>query len=85
MADEEFDESVESEEGRESALEDDEISPEEEGFLEGAEGDGQGAKCRTCGKVLIGDDFIERKVDGELFRFCCEECSESYHGRKKKE
>ena len=33
---------VYSEEGREELVDDDEISPEEEGFMEGAEGDGQG-------------------------------------------
>ena len=59
--DEEETPGIESEEGRESLLEDDEISPEEEGFMEGASGDGQGAKCRKCGKVLVGDDFFERR------------------------
>jgi len=66
-----------SEEGRESLVEDDEISPEEEGFMEGAEGGGKGAKCRKCGKVL-GEDFIERRLKGELYRFCSEECAEKY-------
>jgi len=74
MADEE---DIYSEKGRENQVDDDEISPAEEGFMEGAEGDGQGAKCRKCGKIL-GDDFIERKVDGDTYRFCSDECSEEY-------
>lgn len=79
MADD--DEDIYSEEGREDLVDDDEISPEEEGFMEGAHDDGQGAKCRKCGKVL-GDDFIERKVGEDIYRFCSEECAESY-GKKK--
>ncbi|MBI2138627.1 hypothetical protein HYU13_03500 [Candidatus Woesearchaeota archaeon] len=84
MAEEEVDDSIESGEGREELLDDDEISPEEQGFMEGAEGDGQGAKCRTCGKVIARDDFFERSIDGEIYRFCSEECSENYEHRKKR-
>ena len=40
------DKDIYSEEGREDLVEDGEISPAEEGFMEGAEGNGQGAKCR---------------------------------------
>ena len=40
------DKDVYSEEGREELVESDEISPTEEGFMEGAQGDGQGANCR---------------------------------------
>lgn len=78
------DEDIYSEEGREDLVEDDEISPTEEGFMEGAEGDGQGAKCRKCGKVLMGD-FIERKVDDEIYRFCSDECADKYVEEKEKE
>jgi len=71
------DEDIYSEEGREELVDDDEISPEEEGFMEGAEGGGQGAKCRKCGKIL-SDDFIEKKVGKEIYRFCSDECAEKY-------
>ncbi len=71
------DEDIYSEEGREEQLDDDEISPREEGFMEGAHDDGQGAKCRKCGKILM-DDFIERKVDDEIYRFCSDECADKY-------
>jgi len=76
------DKDIYSEEGREELVESDEISPAEEGFMEGADGDGQGAKCRKCGKVLT-DDFIERKVDNEIFRFCSDECADKYIEGKK--
>ena len=75
------DKDIYTEEGREAEVDNDEISPGEEGFMEGAEGDGQGAKCRKCGKVL-DDDFIERKADDEIFRFCSEGCSEKYKEEK---
>ena len=67
-----------SEEGREDLVEDDEIEPWEEGFMQGAEGGGQGAKCRKCGKPLIDKDFIEKEIDGENYRFCCEECAKKF-------
>ena len=71
------DKDIYSEEGREDLVDSDEISAAEEGFMEGAEGDGQGAKCRKCGAVL-GDDFIEKKIDGDICRFCSDECAEKY-------
>jgi len=72
---------VYSKEGREDLVENDEISPEEEGFMQGEHDGGQGAKCRKCGKILM-DDFIERKKGDEILRFCCEECSEKYMEEK---
>ncbi len=73
---------VYSEEGREDLVDGDEITPAEEGFMEGAHNGGQGAKCRKCGKVLT-DDFIERRKGEDIFRFCSEDCSESYFEVKK--
>jgi len=73
-----------SDEVRESMVEDGEMSAAEEGFLQGASGGGQGAKCRKCGKIL-DDDFIERRDDdNEICRFCSDECSEKYFEKKKK-
>ncbi len=77
MVHDEDNEDIYSEEGREDLVEDDEISPEEEGFMEGAHDDGQGAKCRRCGKVLM-DDFIERKINDGICRFCSDECAKKY-------
>lgn len=65
------------EEGREDELENDEISPGEEGFMEGAHDGGQGAKCRKCGKILL-NDLTEKKIDGEIYRFCSDKCAEDY-------
>ena len=75
------DKDIYSEEGRENLVESDEISPSEEGFMEGADGDGQGAKCRKCGKILM-DNFIEKKTGDEICRFCSDECAEKYSEEK---
>ena len=65
-----------SDEGRDSLVEDDEMEPWEQGFMEGAEDDGQGAKCRRCGKILLGpDSIVEKEIDGTVYRFCSEECA----------
>ncbi|MBU0628921.1 MAG: hypothetical protein KKC75_07050 [Nanoarchaeota archaeon] len=78
------DKDIYSEEGREELVDNDEISPGEEGFMEGAEGDGQGAKCRKCGKIL-GDDLVEKRVGKELCRFCSDECAEEYDKKEEKD
>ena len=77
----EGDDDIYSEEVREDLVEGDGMSPAEEGFMAGAHGGGQGAKCRKCGKPLA-DDFIERRSDdNEIYRFCSDECCESYFNK----
>ena len=72
-------EKVYSEEGRDSLVENDEMEPWEQGFMEGAENDGQGAKCRRCGKILLGpDSIIEKEINNTVYRFCSEECAEKF-------
>ncbi|MCX8147172.1 MAG: hypothetical protein N3D84_01755 [Candidatus Woesearchaeota archaeon] len=81
----ELDEDVYSYEGREKELEDDEIEPWEQGFMLGAKGPGQGAKCRKCGKILINmDEVFEKKIEGELCFFCSEKHIEEYEKELKK-
>jgi|TARA_B100001971_G_C18105800_1_gene491418 hypothetical protein len=74
---------VYSEEGREDLVDNDEISSTEEGFMEGADGDGQGAKCRKCGKLLL-DDVVEKEINGEVCRFCSGKCADGF-GKGKEE
>lgn len=79
-------EEIYSDKGREKMLEDDEIEPWEEGFMEGAEGGGEKAKCANCGKVLEQDsmNIIEKEIDNELKWFCSEDCVEKYEKKKLK-
>ncbi len=74
----EKDEEVYTKKGRAKLVEDDEIEPEEEGFMEGAEREGKNAKCRKCGKILVDEDFVEKEIDDEVMRFCSSECAEEY-------
>lgn len=73
------DESIYSDEAREQMVEDDQIEPFEEGFMMGADIDGQHAKCRRCGRLLISPkNVIEREVEGEKIRFCSNYCADKF-------
>lgn len=78
----EKDEDVYDDTGRDKLVEDDEITPEEDAFLEGYEDKGHLAECEECGKILEDvenkEDVVEREFDGELRRFCSEDCVEKY-------
>jgi len=81
---EEKDEDVETEEGREKLLEDDEISDVEEGYQKGYEEEvEQMAKCANCGKVLIDENIYEEEIGGETYRFCSNSCAEKFRSKKK--
>jgi YHS domain-containing protein len=82
---EEHDEGVYSAEGREQLVDDGEMEAWEEGFMEGAEMDGQKAKCATCGAMIIESNTIEKEVEGDMIRFCSEECLEKYEEKHKPE
>ena len=72
------DESVYSEEARGELLEDDEITSEEEGFMQGYENPDV-AKCAFCHKPLIDpESVVERVINGQVHYFCSEECAEEY-------
>jgi len=66
---------VYSDEGREELLDDDEITPEEEGFMKGYDISDKFSKCARCQKSLYDDNFVEKEISGEFFKFCCKECA----------
>lgn len=69
--------------GREILEEDDEISPEEEGFMEGAENDGEQGKCANCGAALLNaENTFETKIDGKTYWFCSNKCIKHYKEKK---
>ena len=72
------------EEGREELEESDEINEIEEGFVEGYEEGEHEAKCAECGKVLIGEDFIEEELESKHYRFCSDECARAFEAGKKR-
>ena len=87
MAEEEFqyeDEGmgVYSEEETQELLESDEISPEEEGFMQGYNNEAI-AKCAFCHKPLVDpSSVVERVIDGKTYRFCSEECAEEFEAER---
>ncbi len=78
MGEGEVEEEVYSEAGREDLVEDeDEITDLDEGVMKGYDEGAKMAKCPFCNKV-IEFDFVEREIDDEVYRFCCEEHAEKY-------
>lgn len=70
----EEEETVYDDVGREKLMEDDEIDPWEEGFMEGAEDDGEQGKCQYCGAALLDPKHtFETKIDGKTYWFCSAE------------
>lgn len=77
------DEEVYSTEGRSKLVERDEISPWEAAFMEGADDDGQQAKCRKCGSMIDRSHrVLEKVIDKELHRFCSEQCLEDFEKKQ---
>lgn len=78
MEEKDVEENVYSEAGRKELMEDeDEITDLDEGFMKGYDEGGKMAKCPVCDGVLE-DDFVEREIDGEMYRFCSEEHAEKF-------
>lgn len=77
----EEDEDVYTEEGREKLTEDDEISPGEEAFMEGAKETGELGNCATCGKPIgeARESVIEKEIDGVLYWFCSNKCANKFN------
>jgi YHS domain-containing protein len=72
--------------GREEAMEEDQIDPAEEGFLEGESGIEEDTECEQC-KKLLGDEpteVYEEEIEGELKFFCSNKCADAFKKKKKK-
>ena len=77
-------EDVYTEKGREELMENDEISDTEEGFVQGFEEQEKVVECTNCKKILVTEDFVEEEIDGDVVRFCSDECAEEYVLSKKR-
>jgi len=67
-----------SEAGREDLVEDDDESTDvDEGFMKGYDEGAKMAKCPVCDS-LLEDDLVEREINGEIHRFCCDEHAEKF-------
>jgi hypothetical protein len=82
----EEDEDIYTKEGREKLEEDDEIDPEEAGFMEGASNAGQLGKDALTGEPLMDvEDVVETIIDGKTYRFVNEENARKFRGKKEEE
>ena len=71
-----------SEGSRDDLVEDDEMTPEEDGFMDGFEKDQKTVCCAECKKLIIDpDDAVEAEIDNETYLFCSEECSTLFKQR----
>ena len=77
----EKEEEVYDEEGREKLVDNDELSPREAAFMEGAEEKGELGVCANCDKPLEQDDkshIKEKKYGKEIKWFCSDKCVEDF-------
>jgi hypothetical protein len=82
----EKDEDIYSKEGREKLEEDGEISPEEEGFMEGASQAGQLGKDALTGEPLMDvENVVEAEIKGKSYRFVNEENAQKFREQKENE
>jgi ribosomal protein L24E len=80
----EEDEDIYRKTGRDELLEDDEISPSEEGFMEGEDHEGDSSKCAFCGAALTDvDEIIEEEIDDRMYMFCSNRHAEYFKKKKK--
>ena len=80
------DESVYGPTGREKLVEDDEMEPFEQGFMEGATKAGQLGKDALTGESLMDiENVVEAEIDGKVYRFVSKENAEKFRQKKAKE
>lgn len=77
------DRDVYDEETRNQLEEDAEITPQEEGFMEGYDEGAKSSNCPKCRTVIVEkENVVEREIDGEHYMFCSEKCAESFRPGK---
>ena len=80
------DEDLETPEGREKQIEEDEVEPWEAGFAEGASDEGQLAKDALTGEPLMDvEDVVELEIDGKKYRFVNQENAQKFREKKESE
>ena len=78
----EFEEDVYTDEGIEKLEEADEIDEVEAGIAEGFKHGKHMVYCAECGKLLVGENFVEEEINGDTFRFCTKLCAMRYEEKQ---
>lgn len=73
----EIEKDVYSEEGREKLTDEDELSAQEEAFMEGEEKEELGA-CAGCGRAIGEKGVVEKEIKGERYWFCSDKCAKRF-------
>jgi hypothetical protein len=80
----ERDEDLDTPEGREKQVEEDEVEPWEAGFAEGASDEGQLAKDALTGEPLMDvEDVVEIELNGKKYRFVNQENAEKFREKNR--
>ncbi|MBS3157883.1 hypothetical protein J4206_01185 [Candidatus Woesearchaeota archaeon] len=74
------DEDIYKKEEREEQLEGDEITPEEEEFMEGEEDESELGDCSNCGKTLTDskDSLVSKEINKNRLWFCGKDCLQQF-------
>ena len=72
------------EDGIQQLRDEGQLSDWEAGFMQGAAGQGKGAKCRKCGDLFTDNTPLERDIDGERHLFCSNKCAEKFLANQEK-
>lgn len=80
--DKETDEDVDHSEGQEEELNAESIDDWEEGFEKGYVDDTE-SECAYCHQILIEEDIVEMEFNGQILKFCNNECAEEYKRKHK--
>lgn len=77
------DKDVYDEETRDKLEEDAEITPREEGFMEGYDEGAKSSNCPKCGKVIVEkENVVEREIKDEHYMFCSQHCADRFNPDK---
>ena len=77
------DRDVYDEETRNKLEEDAEITPQEEGFMEGYDEGAKSSNCPKCGAVIVEKEkVVEREIKGGHYMFCSERCADGFNPDK---
>ena len=85
MSERKKDPDVYSKAGRDVLEDEGDIEPWEEGFMEGASGQGQLGKDALTGKPIMGaEEVIELEYEGKLYRFTSQKNATEWLAKQKK-
>jgi hypothetical protein len=59
-------------------VENDEVSSEEEAFMQGYHDDENVDECAECGSAIQDDKKVSKEMDGEKYEFCSKTCAEEF-------